>query len=852
MAYLRGLETPKIPQGLTKNTSKDKKPTKEQLALRRSSSEKFPFYNIASRVRKLTRKKSLEVHSDNNIDDSSRESLDKEKYGSSKESLHSNKHTAENAQLPYSIDECADDAAALCNNQNGSIDVDMNGKVVFHIGSEPDGKERPKKDIYLPRYVQRRYVHERKTSEPVKVVTDEPEAISEKNASSVSLPDMAGTLEPVEAREGSTEKEILGSDSFRAENGGKLHHAESTTSTKSQRSVSSDKKKKGSNWYNVLSPTYKSKSYDFRRIFKDLPQDERLIVDYSCALQKEILVHGRLYVTQNWICFYANIFRWETVLTIRCKDISALTKEKTARVIPNAIQILTKNEKYFFTSLSARDKTYLMLFRVWQNALMDQPMSAQELWQWVHYSYGDELGLTSSDDDYVQPEDDSKVEDKEGTLTPNMKAPLDSPASSIGLANGDLNHSPVDSISMCSDDVGLLMKPVPAMMVTRSESMDGPANAEVPTDMGDTTDDDEEGEVACTGHDHMNLTMINDIYEFSVDQMFEMLFTDSKFSKDFTEARKTTDLVTSHWTDDDAEGNKTRTLSYTLSLNHALGPKTSIATEKQVCYAQSKPGIIYVVDCEVANQGIPYADSFYVVQRYCITRVLNHKCRLRITSEIKYKKYVFGLVKNFIDKNTIAGLNDHYGHLAESLRKECDRLTSLLPVQAGKKKVRKRRKSHTKAERIPHINHTPSIIEKQTPPRPIPKISSHYVAGQMTRAVENQAAVESHNLVRVVCAVLILLVMFNALLFYKLWSIEGRTVNRLHTPLSTHIPSEPPESPADWASLLERQEVLHNMEIDRWKDILSSSIEIMEQMKQTLVELKDNLDTRRTSHHEEL
>ncbi|CAH1797342.1 unnamed protein product [Owenia fusiformis] len=658
---------------------------------------------------------------------------------------------------------------------------------------------------------------------------------------------MAGTLEPVEAREGSTEKEILGSDSFRAENGGKLHHAESTTSTKSQRSVSSDKKKKGSNWYNVLSPTYKSKSYDFRRIFKDLPQDERLIVDYSCALQKEILVHGRLYVTQNWICFYANIFRWETVLTIRCKDISALTKEKTARVIPNAIQILTKNEKYFFTSLSARDKTYLMLFRVWQNALMDQPMSAQELWQWVHYSYGDELGLTSSDDDYVQPEDDSKVEDKEGTLTPNMKAPLDSPASSIGLANGDLNHSPVDSISMCSDDVGLLMKPVPAMMVTRSESMDGPANAEVPTDMGDTTDDDEEGEVACTGHDHMNLTMINDIYEFSVDQMFEMLFTDSKFSKDFTEARKTTDLVTSHWTDDDAEGNKTRTLSYTLSLNHALGPKTSIATEKQVCYAQSKPGIIYVVDCEVANQGIPYADSFYVVQRYCITRVLNHKCRLRITSEIKYKKYVFGLVKNFIDKNTIAGLNDHYGHLAESLRKECDRLTSLLPVQAGKKKVRKRRKSHTKAERIPHINHTPSIIEKQTPPRPIPKISS-----QMTRAVENQAAVESHNLVRVVCAVLILLVMFNALLFYKLWSIEGRTVNRLHTPLSTHIPSEPPESPADWASLLERQEVLHNMEIDRWKDILSSSIEIMEQMKQTLVELKDNLDTRRTSHHEEL
>ena len=33
-------------------------------------------------------------------------------------------------------------------------------------------------------------------------------------------------------------------------------------------------------------------------------------------------------------------------------------------------------------------------------------MNPSELWQWVHYSYGDELGLTSSDDDYVPPDPD--------------------------------------------------------------------------------------------------------------------------------------------------------------------------------------------------------------------------------------------------------------------------------------------------------------------------------------------------------------------------------------------------------------------------------------------------------------
>ena len=36
-------------------------------------------------------------------------------------------------------------------------------------------------------------------------------------------------------------------------------------------------------------------------------------------------------------------------------------------------------------------------------------MSAQELWQWVHLSYGDELGLTSSDDDYVPPAADDEI-----------------------------------------------------------------------------------------------------------------------------------------------------------------------------------------------------------------------------------------------------------------------------------------------------------------------------------------------------------------------------------------------------------------------------------------------------------
>uniref|UniRef100_A0A3Q2ZKY0 GRAM domain-containing protein n=1 Tax=Kryptolebias marmoratus TaxID=37003 RepID=A0A3Q2ZKY0_KRYMA len=95
----------------------------------------------------------------------------------------------------------------------------------------------------------------------------------------------------------------------------------------------------------VLSPTYKQRNEDFRKIFKKLPDTERLIVDYSCALQKDILLQGRLYLSENWLCFYSNIFRWETTITILLKDVTSITKEKTAKLIPNAIQISTENDK---------------------------------------------------------------------------------------------------------------------------------------------------------------------------------------------------------------------------------------------------------------------------------------------------------------------------------------------------------------------------------------------------------------------------------------------------------------------------------------------------------------------------
>ena len=58
-------------------------------------------------------------------------------------------------------------------------------------------------------------------------------------------------------------------------------------------------------------------------------------------------------------------------LTIPFQSVEAITKEKTALVIPNAIQISTSADKYGFSSLVNRDITYNVIFKCWQNSLLD-------------------------------------------------------------------------------------------------------------------------------------------------------------------------------------------------------------------------------------------------------------------------------------------------------------------------------------------------------------------------------------------------------------------------------------------------------------------------------------------------
>nr|XP_043898359.1 protein Aster-B-like isoform X1 [Solea senegalensis] len=649
-------------------------------------------------------------------------------------------------------------------------------------------------------------------------------------------------------------------------------------------------KTKSQSWYNVLSPTYKQRNEDFRKLFKQLPDTERLIVDYSCALQRDILLQGRLYLSENWICFYSNIFRWETLLVVRLKDICSMTKEKTARLIPNAIQLCTDNEKHFFTSFGARDRTYMMMFRLWQNALLEKPLCPKELWHFVHQCYGNELGLTSDDEDYVPPDEDfntmgccpspwcryceelpveesTENNDTSNNLTKNTEAKPDIspvlPLRTFSSAQLELPRtdspvpcdvSPVEDVSSPLLDADLLILPTPEdhSDQTPSPSLGLDDNEELPTELSDSSETHDEVEVQAFHQDLGGRQYINRVYKLGVDKMYELLFTESEFIRDFRTQRGFSDLVYHPWTKEQ-DGNKTRDVMYTVALSNPLAPKMATVTETQTLYKASHANGCYIIDAEVIAHDVPYHDYFYTLNRYMLTRVAKNKSRLRVSTEVHYRKQPWGIVKGFIERNCWSSLDDYFRNLDLDLNKLDVMLMEPHRQSPRTKALRtstSRRRKQTLVNHLRPPGNLDAVLSPATTPEDEEDIRhiKHVAGSTQTRHIPDSpgglALYNFSKLLLFVSLVLILLVVLNVMLFYKLWMLEY-TAQRLTAEQGfTAQQSKTPQSQMEWVQLLDSQQRYHDNELQKWKLLIKSSLLLLDELRESLLELHKSIGLR--------
>uniref|UniRef100_A0A8C5Q4Q8 GRAM domain containing 1A n=1 Tax=Leptobrachium leishanense TaxID=445787 RepID=A0A8C5Q4Q8_9ANUR len=581
--------------------------------------------------------------------------------------------------------------------------------------------------------------------------------------------------------------------------------------------------KKMQSWYSMLSPTYKQRNEDFRKIFKKLPDSERLIVDYSCALQRDILLQGRLYLSENWICFYSNIFRWETTISIQLKDIRCIKKEKTAKLIPNAIQVCTGNEKHFFTSFGARDRSFLLIFRLWQNALLDKTLSPRELWHIVHQCYGTELGLTSEDEDYVSSRDllnglgvseefpecpdlsdaSSRSEPKLGTSPPlpatdsfTSLASCDSmPAEDLtgqsdAQSDSQLDGSSSQTVTPLSEMTGTgLLDSLPALDVLPSEDLPtDPSNNSTPS-----STQDEDG--SCLAKDVVSSDLpgrllINTVYHISAERLQHALTSDTQFMSEFMDVRKFTDVVVSAWARD-SSGKQSRVINYTIPINNPLGPKSAPAVETQ--------GVLGDLLPEAAME--PGA-----------------------------KHYREELVER---------MEEHFSQLADALVRleQC-----CVEELGGREKPALRRRKRT----LSWKSHHPDPLGMTAPPLETERgarstRTSGSISSQLSHLSDRGATQRIPTALYVISIILLVLVVLNMMLFYRLWSLE-HTARTFQTWQSYAVSQGRfPQSAADWAEILELQKRFHSAEVQKWKQTLRASVQLLDEMRLSLQRLQQGV-----------
>lgn len=83
----------------------------------------------------------------------------------------------------------------------------------------------------------------------------------------------------------------------------------------------------------------------------------------------DILLQGYLYITKNYIAFYSNVFGYVTKLLIPITSVTKISKEKTVKIIPNAIAVVTSDERLVFSNFLSRESAFQLMIRVWKDAM---------------------------------------------------------------------------------------------------------------------------------------------------------------------------------------------------------------------------------------------------------------------------------------------------------------------------------------------------------------------------------------------------------------------------------------------------------------------------------------------------
>lgn len=381
----------------------------------------------------------------------------------------------------------------------------------------------------------------------------------------------------------------------------------------------------------------KKRNRDFHTLFKSVPDDDYLIEDYSCALQREILAHGRLYVSEGHLCFSSNILGWTTTLVMSFDEIVSVEKRSTALVFKNGLMISTLHAKHIFASFTSRDATYDLIVNIWKlghptlrstlngvqlegtggdktEKVEAQQDAADE--EEPQEASGSDVETDEDEDDdddeefYDEGEHDELLETQSTDMTavePEPEKPATRKVSGMAVVNGTTTEPPKDPSPTSG---GVIDFPGPT--------------AHAATDCGDSAT-------------HYDKVLGDEIIPAPLGKVYNLVFGPGSVAwmgKWLSTDQKCTDIQMEDKTGLTAD-NKSRTFTYIKPLNGSIGPKQ---TKCVVTETIDQIDLAKAVNLSVSTQNpdVPYGNLFTVKTKYCLSWAENNATRVQINCTVEW------------------------------------------------------------------------------------------------------------------------------------------------------------------------------------------------------------------------
>ncbi|SCU91066.1 LANO_0D10660g1_1 [Lachancea nothofagi CBS 11611] len=430
---------------------------------------------------------------------------------------------------------------------------------------------------------------------------------------------------------------------------------------------------------------------ELHRIFKSVPSNDRLLDDFSCALSREFLFQGRIYITESNICFNSNLLGWVTHIVVSLKDITIMEKTSTAGLFPNGISIETRLGKHQFVSFISRDATFEFIKTVWSK------------FRGINYEEGSGLGSEPSIAS-IREELRRSQSDLLATISP-AEASFDIPPSRASMISE--NDAVIEDAILSVDDFS------PTIFMRKEFERKGHNIVADDDDEDEDDEDDEDNEAddeeneaqgdernsvatSRTSSSKSATASTQKVFELKPNSGFEydgpayfqetkflydpeenketvlaevelnappgvvyqLIFSSDKtdFLQEFLKGQNSSNLSTIPAFDQvNKDGQQYREYSYAKALNFAVGPKSTKCNVLETVLSLDYENCINVVNT-TKTPDVPSGNNFSVKTRYMMCWASGNTSMLKISFWVEWTGGSW--IKAMIDKSCKAGQVD--------------------------------------------------------------------------------------------------------------------------------------------------------------------------------------------------